>query len=441
MQAGEQEKKDPGPLKGVRVLDLSRALAGPWCTQNLADLGAEVIKIERPGTGDESRHWGPPWLSDADGNPTGESAYFLSANRNKRSVAIDIGKAEGQQLVRRLAEQSDVLVENFKVGNLARFGLDWATLSERNPSLIYCSITGFGQDGPYADRPGYDYLFQGLGGVMSVTGALDGLEGAGPQRVGLPVVDLFTGMYATVAILGALHHRDATGEGQHIDVSLFDSVMALGAGQISNYFLGGRVPGRIGNSSPNIAPYQVFPCADGEMIVACANQQQFESLCRAIERPQWISDERFRSNAFRLAHRGELEALLTEVFRERGQMEWESILSAVGVPCGPINDYARAVAHPQALHRGTRIDLPHALGSSAPGVASPLRYSATPVEYRAAPPILGQHTRSVLAESLGLEEFEIGRLESEAVVECARATASSRGTTTADARLRDADVV
>ncbi|MBW7923146.1 MAG: CoA transferase [Burkholderiaceae bacterium] len=433
MRTGESEKALSAPLKGIRILDLSRALAGPWCVQNLADLGAEVIKIERPGTGDESRHWGPPWLRDGDGRSTGESAYFLSTNRNKRSVAIDIGNARGQELVRRLADDADVLVENFKVGNLSRFGLDWATLSGRNPSLIYCSITGFGQDGPYAERPGYDYLFQGLGGVMSVTGAPGHLDGAGAQRVGLPVVDMFTGMYATVAVLGALHHRTATGEGQHIDVSLFDSVMALGAGQISNYFVGGEVPQRVGNSSPNIAPYQVFPCADGEMILACANQQQFESLCRAIEQPRWISDTRFRNNAARVAHRPELEALLTEVFRTRGQMEWEEILSAVGVPCGPINDYARAVAHPQALHRGTRVDLPHVVGSPAPGIASPIRYSATPVEYRSAPPILGQHTHEVL-ESLGLAESEIRELESDAVIESAARAVSVRDTVASESR-------
>lgn len=426
-ESGKSVSGASGPLKGVRILDLSRALAGPWCVQTLADMGAEVIKIERPGTGDESRQWGPPWLSDGDSGAARESAYFLSANRNKQSVAIDIGRPEGQELVRRLARESDVLVENFKVGNLARFGLDWATLSGIDPSLIYCSITGFGQDGPYAERPGYDYLFQGLGGVMSVTGAPDGVEGAGPQRVGLPVVDMFTGMYAAVAVLGALHHRDVTGEGQYIDVSLFDSVMALGAGQISNYFVGGRIPHRIGNSSPNIAPYQVFRCADGEMILACANQQQFESLCRAIGQPQWIADERFRGNASRLAHRRALESLLTDVFLARGQMEWEEILSAAGVPCGPINDYARAVAHPQALHRGTRVDLPHALGVQAPGIASPIRYSSTPVEYRSAPPILGQHTRSVLARNLGLDAAEIARLESEAIIESAQAMASREG--------------
>lgn len=412
-----------GPLKGIRVLDLSRALAGPWCVQNLADMGAEVIKIERPGVGDESRHWGPPWLADGNGQPTRESAYFASTNRNKYSAAIDIAKPAGQDLVGRLAEGSDVIVENYKVGNLARYGLDWQSLARRNPSLIYCSITGFGQDGPYADRPGYDYLFQGLGGVMSVTGERDGLEGAGPQRVGLPLVDLFTGMYATVAILGALHHRDATGEGQHLDISLFDSVMALGAGQISNYFVGATIPRRIGNASPNIAPYEVFPCADGQMILACANQLQFEALCRAVGRPQWVDDERFRNNAARVAHQPELHDLLAAVFSERGQSEWEEILSVAGVPCGPINDYARALAHPQARHHGTRVELPHALGSSVPGVASPLRFSATPVEYRSAPPLLGQHTRSVLAERLSLEDAEMDRLESEGVIETARAGA------------------
>ena len=414
-----------GPLKGIRVLDLSRALAGPWCVQNLADLGAEVIKIERPGTGDESRHWGPPWLIDGNGQPTRESAYFLSTNRNKRSVAIDIAKPAGQELIRRLADQSDVLVENFKVGNLARYELDWPSLSKRNPSLIYCSVTGFGQEGPYAERPGYDYLFQGLGGLMSVTGERNGLPGAGPQRVGLPIVDMFTGMYALVAVLGALHHRNATGEGQRIDVSLFDSVMALGAGPLSNYFVGGSVPERVGNASPNISPYQVFPCADGQMILACANQSQFESLCRAIGQPHLAADERFRNNAARLAHRRELNDLLSAVFRERGQTDWEEVLSAVGVPCGPINDYAAAVAHPQAQYRGTRVDLPHVLGASAPGVASPIRYSSTPVQYRSAPPMLGQHTRSVLSGHLGLTDSEMEQLESEAVIESARIGASA----------------
>jgi crotonobetainyl-CoA:carnitine CoA-transferase CaiB-like acyl-CoA transferase len=408
-----------GPLKGICVLDLSRALAGPWCVQNLADLGADVVKIERPGVGDESRHWGPPWLAKGDGTRSRESAYFASTNRGKRSAAIDISKPTGQQLIRRLAEQSDVLVENFKVGNLARYRLDWSSLSKRNPGLIYCSITGFGQAGPFAERPGYDYLFQGLGGVMSVTGERDDHPGGGPQRVGLPIVDLFAGMYAITAILAALHHRDATGEGQHIDISLFDSVMALGAGQLSNYMVGGKVPQRIGNASPNIAPYEVFDCADGQMILACANQSQFESLCRAIARPEWAADSRFSDNASRLANHDALHDLLTGEFRTRGQRDWEEILLAVGVPCGPISDYSKALAHPHARYRGTRVDLPHALGVFSPGIASPMRFSVTGVEYRSAPPLLGQDTREVLAERLQLRGEEMDRLEAEGVIESA----------------------
>lgn len=410
----------PTPLNGIRVLDLSRALAGPWCTQNLADMGAEVIKIERPGPGDESRQWGPPWLTDGNGAVTRESAYFLTTNRNKLSVAVDIGKEAGADLVARLAESVDIVVENYKVGNLAKYGLDWSSLSRRNPSLVYCSVTGFGQTGPYAKKPGYDYLFQGLGGLMSVTGEPDGVEGAGPQRVGVPVVDMFTGMYACVAILGALHHRDVTGEGQHIDISLFDSVLALGAGQISNYFLGGKTPTRVGNASPNIAPYGVFPCRDGQMILASANQSQYEALCRAIGRPEWISDERFRNNAARVSNLGLLRELLSEIFVERTQLEWEEILSSAGVPSGPINDYAKALSHPQALHHGSRVELPHPLGSMAPGIGSPLRFSATPVEYRLPPPLLGQHTRSVLSGLLGLASEEIDRLESLGVIESYR---------------------
>lgn len=409
-----------GPLSGVRVLDLSRVLAGPWCVQNLGDLGADVIKIERPGPGDDSRHWGPPWLADAEGKPTRESAYYLSANRNKRSVAIDMSKSEGQQLIRRLAGRADVCIENFKVGDLARYGLDAASLCKLNPRLVYCSITGFGQDGPYAERPGYDYLFQGLGGLMSVTGERDDLPGGGPQRTGVPIVDLFTGMYATVAILAALHHRDATGDGQRIDISLLDVVLALSSGQLSNFFISGKVPQRLGNVSPNITPYEVFACADGQMIVASANQAQFVTLCRAIDHTEWAADERFSNNEARLKHRDELHALLEAVFRSRTGTEWEDLLFASGVPCGPINDYAQALAHPQAQFHKERIDIPHALGVSAPGIASPMRFSATPVEYRHAPPLLGEHTREVLAEELGLAPEELERLEAARVIACAK---------------------
>ena len=410
----------PGALEGVRILDLSRVLAGPWCVQNLGDLGADVIKIERPGPGDDSRQWGPPWLADKDGKPTRESAYYLSANRNKRSVAIDMAKPEGQQLIRRLAERADVCIENFKVGDLARYGLDAVSLCKLNPRLVYCSITGFGQDGPYAERPGYDYLFQGLGGLMSVTGERDDLPGGGPQRTGVPIVDLFTGMYATVSILAALHHRNATGEGQRIDVSLLDVVLALSSGQLSNFLVSGKVPQRLGNVSPNITPYEVFNCADGQMIIASANQTQFVSLCGAIGHPEWATDARFCNNEARLTHRDALHAQLDEVFRARSGTEWEDLLFAAGVPCGPINDYAQALAHPQAQFHHVRIDTPHALGVRAPGIASPMRFSATPVEYRRAPPMLGEHTREVLTEQLALTPQELARLEAARVIACAK---------------------
>ena len=292
------------------VLDLSRVLAGPWCVQNLGDLGADVIKIERPVAGDDSRHWGPPWLKNAQGEPTRESAYYLSANRNKRSVAIDISVPQGQQLVRDLAGRADVVIENYKVGGMKKFGLDYASIRAVNPRIVYCSITGFGQDGPYADRPGYDYLFQGLGGLMSVTGERDERPGGGPQKIGIPVVDLFTGMYASVSILAALHHRDAGGAGQYIDVSLFDTVLAMSSGALSNYFCSGKLPGRLGNASANITPYDVFPCADGQMVVASANQSQFASPAHAIGKPELAADPRFSDNAARMANHAELFAAL-----------------------------------------------------------------------------------------------------------------------------------
>ena len=406
----------PGPLHGVRVLDLSRVLAGPWCVQNLGDLGADVIKIERPVAGDDSRHWGPPWLKDAQGEPTRESAYYLAANRNKRSVAIDISMPQGQQLVRSLTERSDVMIENYKVGGLKKFGLDYPSVRNVNPRIVYCSITGFGQDGPYAERPGYDYLFQGLGGLMSVTGERDDLPGGGPQKVGVPIVDLFTGMYAAISILAALHHRDAGGAGQHIDVSLFDAVLAMSSGALSNYFCSGTVPGRFGNASANIIPYDVFPCADGQMIVASANQSQFDSLARAIGRPGIATDPRFADNQARIEHRAELFALLSEVFRTKPRAEWEDICYRAGVPCGPINDYRQALEHPQAAHHANKIELEHPYGVRAPGIANPMRFSETPVEYRRAPPLLGQHTREVLVGTLGLAEGEVDRLADEKVI-------------------------
>ena len=404
-----------GPLQGIRVLDLSRVLAGPFCMQNLGDLGADIVKIERPGVGDESRHWGPPFLADAQGQPTQESAYFLSANRNKRSVAIDLTRPDGQALVRRLAAQADICIENFKVGDLARYGLDYAALSQVNPKLIYCSVTGFGQDGPWAERPGYDYLFQGLGGLMSVTGERDDRPGGGPQRVGVPVVDLFTGMYATVAILAALRHRDLTGEGQCLDISLMGAVMTMCSGHLSNYMVSGKMPVRTGNVSPSIMPYGVFPCADGPMIVASANQGQFKAFCKVLGHPEWADDPRFISNGARLENQAVLNPLFASVTVQRSRAEWDVLLLAAGVPSGPINDFGQALAHPQVQHLGTRMALPHALGVDAPGIASPMRFSKSPVSYRRPPPLLGQHTREVLGE-LGLDAAAISALAAAGVI-------------------------
>ena len=404
-----------GPLQGIRVLDLSRVLAGPFSMQNLGDLGADIVKIERPGAGDESRHWGPPFLADGQGQPTRESAYFLSANRNKRSAAIDLSRPEGQALVRQLAAQADICVENFKVGDLARYGLDYASLCQANPRLIYCSITGFGQDGPWAERPGYDYLFQGLGGLMSVTGERDDRPGGGPQRVGVPIVDMFTGLYATVAILAALRHRDVTGQGQHLDVSLMGAVMTMCSGHLSNYMVSGTMPARTGNVSPTIMPYGVFPCADGPMIVASANQGQFKAFCKVLGHPEWADDPRFVNNGARLQHQALLNQLFSAVTVQRCRAEWDTLLQAAGVPAGPINDFGQALAHPQVQHLGTRIGLPHPAGVDAPGIASPMRFSKSPVSYRRPPPTLGQHTREVLAE-LGLDEAAIAALAAAAVI-------------------------
>ena len=407
--SGDQAVEVTGPLQGIRILDLSRVLAAPWCVQNLGDLGADVIKIERPGPGDESRHWGPPWLPGTDGQASRESAYFMSTNRNKRSAAIDMAKPEGQAIIRRLAEQADICIENFKVGDLARYGLDYASLSKLNPRLIYCSVTGFGQDGPWATRPGYDYLFQGMGGLMSVTGERDDQPGGGPQRFGVPIVDLFTGMYATISILAALRHRDVSGEGQRIDVSLMGAVLAMSSGQLSNYMIGGKVPGRTGNASPNITPYGVYPCADGLFIVASANQTQFTALCKALGPPEWGDDPRFKDNGSRMAHQSELHEMFSEILRKRNRSDWESLFTEVGVPAGPINDYAQAMAHPQAMHLNTRLSLPHASGVDVPGIANPMRFSKTPVTYRRPPPMLGQHTHEVLQE-LGMDEAAITAL-------------------------------
>jgi len=391
----------PPALDGIRVLDLSRILAGPWCTQNLADLGADVIKVERPRVGDDTRAWGPPFLKDGQGRDTNESAYYLSANRNKRSIEADMATPEGAALIRELAAVSDILVENFKVGGLAKYGLDYDSLKEINPRLIYCSVTGFGQDGPYAQRPGYDFMIQGMGGLMSITGERDDLPGGGPQKAGVAVTDIVTGMYATVAVLAALQERHRSGLGQHLDIALLDSHVALLANQNSNYFNSGVAPVRAGNAHQNVVPYQVFAAGDGHLIVATGNESQYRAYCAAIGAPELGDDPRFATNRLRVANRDILVGLLAEIMRQGKRDDWIAKLEAVGVPCGPINNIAQAFAHPQAQARQLRRDLPHPAGGVAAVTASPLRFSGSPVVYRRAPPLLGEHTDEVLRDVLG----------------------------------------
>ncbi len=405
-----------GALAHLRVLDLSRVLAGPWAGQILADLGAEVIKVERPGAGDDTRHWGPPFLKDAAGRDTTEAAYFLCANRNKRSLTVDFTCAEGQRIVRELAAQSDILLENFKVGGLAAYGLDYASLREINPRLIYCSITGFGQDGPYAQRAGYDFMIQGLGGLMSLTGRAAGEAGAGPVKVGVALTDLLTGLYASTAVLGALAHREQSGAGQHIDLALLDVQVACLANQAQNYLTTGVAPQRMGNAHPNIVPYQDFPSADGDFILTVGNDGQFRKFCEVAGHAEWADDPRFASNAARVAHRAVLIPLIRQATVFRTTAEWVGALEQAGVPCGPINDLAQVFNDPQVLARKLRVELPHPLAGTVAQVASPLRLSATPVEYRNAPPLLGEHTAQVLAERLGLDAAAIAGLRERGVI-------------------------
>ena len=410
----------PGALSGVRVLDLSRVLAGPWCTQTLADLAAEVIKIERPPGahhpgGDDTRGWGPPFLQDRDGRDTAEAAYYLGANRNKRSVTIDIAHPEGQALVRRLAADSDVLVENFKVGDMARYGLDAATLRAQLPRLVYCSITGYGQTGPYCANAGYDYAVQGLGGLMSVTGERDDRPGGGPQKVGVAVADLFTGMYATVAILAALRHRDLTGAGQVIDMALLDTQVAMLANLGANYLVTGVAPQRAGNAHQNIVPYQVFEVADGHLILAVGNDAQFERFCAVAGCPELAADPRFAQNANRVRHRDALIPLIAAPMRKRQRADWLTVLDAAKVPCGPINDLADVFADPQVQARGMTTQVAHPHTDALRLVASPMKLSATPVTLRRAPPLLGQHTDEVLTE-YGVSEAERARLRQLGVI-------------------------
>lgn len=405
-----------GALSHIRVLDLSRVLAGPWCGQILGDLGAEVIKVERPGSGDDTRHWGPPYIKDAEGNDSREAAYFQSANRNKQSLTVDFTQPEGQHLVRELVAQCDVLLENFKVGGLAAYGLDYESLKAINPRLIYCSITGFGQTGPYAKRAGYDFMIQGLGGLMSLTGRPEDEEGAGPMKVGVALTDILTGLYATVGVLAALNQREQSGIGQHIDVALLDVQVACLANQAMNYLTTGVSPKRLGNAHPNIVPYQDFPSADGNFILAVGNDGQFRKFCEVAGIANLADDPRFVTNKARVAHRAELIPLLRQATVFKTTAQWIESLEKAGVPCGPINDLQQVFADPQVQARGLRLDLPNALGSSTPQVASPLRLSVTPVVYRSAPPLLGQHTDSLLQRLLGMSETQIAELREAGVL-------------------------
>ncbi|ARP79673.1 CoA transferase [Bordetella genomosp. 8] len=400
----------PAPLTGIRVLDLTRVLAGPWCTQNLADLGAEVIKIERPGNGDDTRGWGPPYLRDADGNDTTEAAYYLSANRNKLSVALDIASQRGAELVRQLALQSDILVENFKVGGLRKYGLDYESLSQANPRLIYCSITGFGQTGPYASRPGYDFMIQGMGGLMSITGERDDLPGGGPQKAGVAVADLMTGMYSATGILAALFERERSGLGQHLDMALLDCQVAMLANQNLNYMTSGTAPRRAGNAHQNLVPYQVFAVSDGHMIVAVGNDSQFRAYCGVIGLPELADDPRFATNPKRVVNRDVLVPILVERMALGERDRWLAELESVGVPAGPINTLEQVYEDPQVRFRQMRRELPHPVAGTVPIGASPLRFSGSPVEYRRPPPMLGEHTEQVLRDRLGLTDSDIQAL-------------------------------
>ena len=404
-----------GALSHIRVLDLSRILAGPWAGQILADLGADVIKVERPGPGDDTRGWGPPWIKDDQGQDTSVAAYYLCANRNKRSITVDITQPEGQDIVRRLAAQSDVVLENFKLGGLKQYGLDYDSLKAVNPRLVYCSITGFGQDGPYAPRAGYDFLIQGLGGLMSITGRPDGEPGAGPMKVGVALTDILTGLYATNAVLAALAWREQSGEGQYIDMALLDVQVACLANQAMNYLATGSNPRRMGNAHPSIVPYQDFTTADGHMILAIGNDGQFARFCEVAGRPELAADARFATNRARVENRAELIPLLNEITATRTTTEWIAQLEARAVPCGPINGLAEVFSDPQVQARGLAVKMPHPEAGEVPLVASPIRLSKTPVEYRRAPPLVGEHTDEILAD-LGVDAAGIAGLRERGVV-------------------------
>ena len=405
-----------GPLSHIKVLDLSRVLAAPWAAQNLADLGAEVIKVERPLKGDDSRAYAPPFLKDEAGNVTKESAYFCAANRGKKSITINISKPEGQQLVRELAKDCDVLIENYKVGDLARYGLGYEDIKAFNPGIIYCSVTGFGQTGPDKDRPGYDFMAQGMGGLMSITGERDDLPGGGPQRVGVPIIDLTTGMYATIAICAAIANRAVTGKGQWIDVALLDSCVAFLANQAMNYFATGESPRPLGNAHPNIVPYQTFTTSDGALILACGNDNLFNKFCDVAGCTHLAKDPRFSTNGERVKNRDEITCLLNEIFLKRPTKEWVKLLDDAGVANGPINTIEKVFEEAQVLARGMKIELPHAAAGKVPLVASPMKFSGTPIKHEVPPPVLGQHTDEILSSVLKKNAAEIAQLKAGGIV-------------------------
>ena len=405
-----------GPLSHIRVLDLSRVLAAPWTGQNLADLGAEVIKVERPLKGDDSRAFGPPWLKDAEGKDTSESAYFACANRGKKSITVNLADAEGQRVVRELAAKCDVLLENYKPGDLARYGLGYDDLKQVNPGLVYCSVTGFGHTGPYRDRPGYDFMIQGMGGLMSVTGERDDLPGGGPQKAGIPIADIMTGMYATIAVCAALAHRAESGIGQHLDLALLDCQVAVLANQGANYLATGVSPRRLGNAHPNIVPYQTFKTADGDVILACGNDNLFRKFCEVAKCQHLVADERFATNRKRVENRTELTAILNDIFSGRSTRDWTEALEAAGVPNGPINTLEQVFSEPQAVARGLKIEIPHPLAGKVTLTRSPMRFSETPVEHNVPPPLLGEHTDEILRGVLGRSDAEIAKLRADGAV-------------------------
>ena len=404
------------PLDHIRVLDMSRILAGPWAGQTFADLGAEVIKIERPEKGDDTRSWGPPFMADRDGNETDTAAYFLSANRGKRSVTVDITRPEGQEIIRALAAKSDVLIENYKVGGLKKYGLDYASLSAVNPGLVYCSITGFGQTGPYSPRAGYDFLIQAMGGLMSVTGEADGRPGAGPQKIGVALSDILTGLYTTIGALSALAYRDKTGKGQHVDMALLDVTIAAMANQAMNYLVEGRAPVRMGNAHPNIVPYEAYKAADHYIILAVGNDGQFRRFCEVAGRPELADDPRFATNRGRVENRDVLGPILNATIEGKPRSFWLEGLEKVGVPCGPINDLAQVFADPHVQARGARREVEHSVGGALPTVANPIRMSESPIPYDRAPPVLGEHTDEVLRGLLDCDEDRIAELRGQGIL-------------------------